>query len=102
MVCDLVYQRLAVEHRDTPTLAQQDEELPAVTRQQQRLFSLLVALQARDGYQGLMARMVTLLRHAVFGRDRMYHLRVNQVQNMGRMFVLCCRHTDDVELLRRA
>jgi len=48
----------------------------------------------------VMARMVNLLRHALFGRERMFHLRVNAVQNIGRMFVLCSRYLNDLQGIR--
>ena len=32
------------------------------------------------------------------GRDRMFHLKMNAVQNFGRMFVLCARFLDDVQV----
>ena len=100
MVCDLAYQQLVGEHKDTPLLSEAGQDQPEMTRRQQRLFTLLVSLQARPGFTGVMARMVTLLRHALFGRERMFHLRVNAVQNIGRMFVLCSRYLNDLQGIR--
>lgn len=99
MICDLVYEYLRAEHRESPLLNEQSEDNPAITRQQQRLFALLVSLQARS-YPAIMDQMLCLLWHGFFGRDRMYHLKLNAVQNCGRMFVLCARHNDDVHLVR--
>ena len=75
-----------------------------------------ISFQARPGFTGVMNRMVTLLRHALFGRERMFHLRlavfqllknnhllisrVNSVQNLGRMFVLCSRFLNDLQGIR--
>ena len=36
--------------------------------------------------------------HGKLGRDRMFHLKMNAVQNFGRMFVLCARFLDDVQV----
>ena len=38
-----------------------------------------------------MERMIALLWHNMFGRDRMYNLKLNAVLNTGRMLVLCAR-----------
>lgn len=46
-----------------------------------------------------MERMIALLWHNMFGRDRMYNLKLNAVLNTGRMLVLCARSdTEDGEL----
>ena len=44
MICDLVLEYLKTEHRDTPLLSDIDPDQPAITRKQQRLFTLLVSL----------------------------------------------------------
>ena len=42
-------------------------------------------------YSGIMERMIALLWHNLFGRDRLYNLKLNAVQNTGRLFILCAR-----------
>ena len=44
MICDQVLEYLKTEHRDTPLLSDLNPDQPAVTRKQQRLFTLLVSL----------------------------------------------------------
>ena len=44
MICDQVLEYLKTEHRDTPLLSDINPDQPAVTRKQQRLFTLLVSL----------------------------------------------------------
>ena len=38
-----------------------------------------------------MERMIALLWHNLFGRDRLYNLKLNAVQNTGRLLILCAR-----------
>ena len=99
MICDLVYEYLRAEHKDTKLLNDGGEG-PAITRKQQRLFSLLTALSEQQRYSGILERMLLLLWHNMFGRDRMYNLKLNAVQNCARMFVLCARHCDHLQLMR--
>ena len=99
MICDLVYEYLRAEHKDTKLLNDGGEG-PAITRKQQRLFSLLTALSEQQRYSGILERMLLLLWHNMFGRDRMYNLKLNAVQNCARMFVLCARHCDNLQLMR--
>ena len=42
-------------------------------------------------YQNILDRMMMLLWHNMFGRDRMFNHKLNAVCNYGRMFVLCAR-----------
>jgi len=100
IVCDLVYEYLKSEHRESPLLNATDENQPAITRKQQRLFILLTTLSKRTRYKNILDRMVNLLWHNLFGRDRMFNLKLNAVQNSGRMFVLCARFTDSVSLMK--
>ena len=96
-MCDIVYECLKSEHRDTALLNATAEDQPAITRRQQRLFVLLVRLQEQH-YPSLLARMENLLWHNMFGRDRMYNLKLNAVQNCTRMFVLCARYANTKHL----
>jgi len=100
MICDLVYEYLKSEHRLTPLLSEQDQDQPAITRKQQRLFVLLTKLAEMPRYQNIMDRILALLWHNLFGRDRMFNLKLNAVQNSGRMFVLCARFSDNVILMK--
>jgi len=100
MICDLVYEYLKSEHKDTPLLSEADSEQPPITRKQQRLFALLTTLSKLDRYSGIMERMIALLWHNLFGRDRMYNLKLNAVQNTGRMFILCARFCDNIEIVK--
>jgi len=100
IICDLIYEYLKTEHRLTPLLSEQDDNQPAITRKQQRLFVLLTTLSEMPRYQNIMERMLTLLWHNLFGRDRMFNHKLNAVENTGRMFVLCARYTDNVTLLK--
>ena len=84
--------------QDTPLLSQTDSEQPPITRKQQRLFALLTSLSKLDRYSGIMERMIALLWHNLFGRDRMYNLKLNAVQNTGRMFILCARWVMEQEI----
>ena len=89
-----------------------DENQPPITRKQQRLFALLTVLSKQERYlrffwkyfistfnycilniryKNIIDRMIKLLWHNMFGRDRMYNLKLNAVQNCGRMFALCAR-----------
>jgi len=100
IVCDLVYEYLKAEHRESPLLNATDENQPAITRKQQRLFVMLTTLAERPRYKNILDRMLNLLWHNLFGRDRMFNLKLNAVQNSGRMFVLCARFTDSVSLMK--
>eukprot|EP00092_Neocalanus_flemingeri_P040152 GFUD01043737.1.p1 GENE.GFUD01043737.1~~GFUD01043737.1.p1 ORF type:complete len:1387 (-),score=455.56 GFUD01043737.1:260-4420(-) len=100
IVCDLVYEYLKAEHRDSPLLNASDENQPAITRKQQRLFVVLTTLSEKPRYKNILERMLNLLWHNLFGRDRMFNLKLNAVQNSGRMFVLCARYTDNVSLMK--
>jgi len=100
IVCDLVYEYLKAEHRESPLMNATDENQPAITRKQQRLFVLLTTLAERPRYKNILDRMLNLLWHNLFGRDRMFNLKLNAVQNSGRMFVLCARFTDSVSLMK--
>ena len=42
-------------------------------------------------YSRIMERMIALLWHNLFGRDRLYNLKLNAVQNTGRLLILCAR-----------
>lgn len=100
IVCDLVYEYLKAEHRESPLMNATDENQPAITRKQQRLFVMLTTLAERPRYKNILDRMLNLLWHNLFGRDRMFNLKLNAVQNSGRMFVLCARFTDSVSLMK--
>ena len=91
MVCDLIFEELKNEHKDTPLMSETDPDQPPITRRQQRMFVLLTSLHKHEHFSGIMDRMINLLWHNMFGRDRMYNIRLNAVQNCGRMFVLCAR-----------
>lgn len=100
MICDLVYESLKSEHKDTKLLCDLDSNQPPITRSQQRLFSLLITLHKQERYENILDRMMKLLWHNMFGRDRMYNLKINAVQNCGRMFVLCARYVDNIQMVR--
>ena len=52
ILCDLIYEYLQTEHRQTPLLSDQDQNQPAITRNQQRLFVLLTALADMPRWAG--------------------------------------------------
>ena len=48
MICDMVCEYLKMEHKDTPLLSEVTSDQPAITRKQQRLFTLLVTLSQQN------------------------------------------------------
>jgi len=99
MLCDLLYEALRCEHRETPLLSEQSDNQPAITRKQQRLFTLLTVLDSGK-FPGIVLRMAELIWHGFFTKDRMYHLKLNAVLALGRVLVLCLRYTDSLQLAR--
>jgi len=101
MLCDHFYTILMAEEKTVPLLNADDNEGPPITRNQQRIFTFLSVLVEKQGFEGLMDKMLDILYYGFFGMNRMYSMSMSNILSLARVFVLCARYLDEVMLIKK-
>jgi len=101
MFCDYVYTFLMNEHKSVKLLSELSSDAPPVTRNQQRIFTLISELDNRTQFAGVIERFLNLLYHGFFGLDRMFNMNMSSLLSLSRLMVLCARHIDDLDCMKR-
>jgi len=66
-----------------------------------RIFTFMTVLVEKQGFEGLMDKMLNIMYHGFFGVGRMYNMSMSNILSLARVFVLCARHSDDVVLIQK-